>query len=1160
MAEIVLTPGQRAAVESRGCALLVAAAAGSGKTRVLIDRVLDQVIREGRCVDEFLLITFTQAAAAELRGKLLAELNRRLAADPENRHLQRQLSRVYLAQISTVHSFCAALLRDYAHVLELPADFRLADEQEAAALRERAVRAVLEEAYADPSPAVRAALDLPGAGRDDRALQELIVRVYTNLQCYPDPAATADRWEVMLDVTDCTDPGQTIWGEWLLRELQRGLQSDAAMLRRALALAEENEAVSAYAPVLQANLLLLEALASAGSWEALARIPPDFGRFPAIRKCADPETQERIKRLRTDTVARVRRRLEPFSLQPDETLRELSGSAEALRGLLALTRAFSARFAAEKSRRHLLDYNDLEHFALRLLTDRSGAPTAAAREVAGRYAEILVDEYQDTNRVQEAIYSAISREGRNVFLVGDVKQSIYRFRLADPTIFLEKYRTFAEEPAEGEPRRILLSDNFRSHAEILSAANDVFRLTMTERTGGLAYGDDEALRANRTFPDMGQPAVELHAIDYSPAGDGAPPDRAAAEAEFVAARIAEMLRQEERIPDGDGLRPVRPGDIVILMRSLSGRTQTYLDALRRHGIPASCGSDDLFAAEEIRFLFALLRIIDNPHQDIPLLTVLLSPFGGYPADALARLRAGDRDADLYTLLCESKAPICAVLEDLRRTAQEAPLRTLLEEAEERLLLPALCAALPNGPQRQRNLAAFRSIADSYERAGGCGLPGFLRHLEGLRERGVPSSGGAAAGAVRLMTIHSSKGLEFPVVFLADLCKSFNRTDSRANVLTDPVLGLGSNCYDPAARILCPTIARQAIARRLDQEAVSEEMRVLYVAMTRPQYRLIMTCCAARLTRRLESYAQGLSLPPDAALLEGADSLGDWILLAAMTRPEAGELFAAAGQPDCALQGGHPWRIQLHTAVQAAPEAGTAASAEPACEQPPEPRFLPPYGHAAAVAMPTKLTATQLKGRELDNEAAEQTAQAPKLHFPVPRFEEGRRALTAAERGTALHLAMQHLNYAACADESGLRLELERLGRQKFLTPQQLEAVDPERLRRFFASPLGQRVLQAPQVVREFKFSVLDDGANYDPALEGEEILLQGVTDCCLIELNGLVILDFKSDRLRPGAERERAEYYRGQLDAYSRALSRIFELPVSERIVYFFATDTAVSL
>ena len=299
MAEIVLTPGQRAAVESRGCALLVAAAAGSGKTRVLIDRVLDQVIREGRCVDEFLLITFTQAAAAELRGKLLAELNRRLAADPENRHLQRQLSRVYLAQISTVHSFCAALLRDYAHVLELPADFRLADEQEAAALRERAVRAVLEEAYADPSPAVRAALDLPGAGRDDRALQELIVRVYTNLQCYPDPAATADRWEVMLDVTDCTDPGQTIWGEWLLRELQRGLQSDAAMLRRALALAEENEAVSAYVPVLQANLLLLEALASAGSWEALARIPPDFGRFPAIRKCADPETQERIKRLRT---------------------------------------------------------------------------------------------------------------------------------------------------------------------------------------------------------------------------------------------------------------------------------------------------------------------------------------------------------------------------------------------------------------------------------------------------------------------------------------------------------------------------------------------------------------------------------------------------------------------------------------------------------------------------------------------------------------------------------------------------------------------------------------------------------------------------------------------------------------------------------------------
>lgn len=879
MAEIILTPGQRAAVESRGCALLVAAAAGSGKTRVLIDRVLDQVIREGRCVDEFLLITFTQAAAAELRGKLLAELNRRLAADPENRHLQRQLSRVYLAQISTVHSFCAALLRDYAHVLELPADFRLADEQEAAALRERAVRAVLEEAYADPSPAVRAALDLPGAGRDDRALQELIVRVYTNLQCYPDPAATADRWEVMLDVTDCTDPGQTIWGEWLLRELQRGLQSDAAMLRRALALAEENEAVSAYVPVLQANLLLLEALASAGSWEALARIPPDFGRFPAIRKCADPETQERIKRLRTDTVARVRRRLEPFSLQPDETLRELSGSAEALRGLLALTRAFSARFAAEKSRRHLLDYNDLEHFALRLLTDRSGAPTAAAREVAGRYAEILVDEYQDTNRVQEAIYSAISREGRNVFLVGDVKQSIYRFRLADPTIFLEKYRTFAEEPAEGESRRILLSDNFRSHAEILSAANDVFRLTMTERTGRPCLRRCRGAARQPDIPGHGS-ACRGAACHRLQPGRG----RRAAGPRGGRGGICCCAHCGDAAAGGEGpgrrrTAAVRPGDIVILMRSLSGRTQTYLDALRRHGIPASCGSDDLFAAEEIRFLFALLQIIDNPHQDIPLLTVLLSPFGGYPADELARLRAGDRDADLYTLLCESKAPICAVLEDLRRTAQEAPLRTLLEEAEERLLLPALCAALPNGPQRQRNLAALRSIADSYERAGGCGLPGFLRHLEGLRERGVPSSGGAAAGAVRLMTIHSSKGLEFPVVFLADLCKSFNRTDSRANVLTDPVLGLGSNCYDPAARILCPTIARQAIARRLDQEAVSEEMRVLYVAMTRPQYRLIMD-----LLRR----------PPDAQARELCAGTEP----AAGCRPAGGRGFLGRLDPAC----------------------------------------------------------------------------------------------------------------------------------------------------------------------------------------------------------------------------------------------------------------------
>ena len=701
---------------------------------------------------------------------------------------------------------------------------------------------------------------------------------------------------------------------------------------------------------------------------------------------------------------------------------------------------------------------------------------------------------------------------------------------------------------------------------------------MSRELGELEYDEAAALRPGpgRDFPVGGGAPTEFCILTPPDSGDDEDeaenderPDKVLHEARYIASRIRRMVDERTPVTEDKTLRPCTYGDFAILLRSNKAVTPRYRAALAEQGIPSvSQQGGGFFRSTEITSLLALLGVIDNPHQDVPLIAVLRSPLFGFTPDELSAIRAADRNSDYYTALClrakedEHCAAFLAELESYREIAPDLSIEALLARICDKAGVFALLAAMPDGAARRENVCQLIEFARQFEQDGYRGVFRFIRWMKQLDEHGKEPRTGAleSRNAVQIISIHHSKGLEYPIVFLADTAHKINLQDRNSDVLIHPSLGIGGRVIDSSRGISYPTIALRAISAKLTQESLSEEMRVLYVAMTRPQYRLIMTCCAARLTRRLESYAQGLSLPPDAALLEGADSLGDWILLAAMTRPEAGELFAAAGQPDCALQGGHPWRIRLHTALQAAPEAGAAALAEPAREQPPEPRFLPPYAHAAAVTMPTKLTATQLKGRELDNEAAEQTAQAPKLHFPVPRFEEGRRALTAAERGTALHLAMQHLNYAACADESGLRSELERLGRQKFLTPQQLEAVDPERLRRFFASPLGLRVLQAPQVVREFKFSVLDDGAYYDPELAGEEILLQGVTDCCLVELDGLVILDFKSDRLRPGAERERAEYYRGQLDAYSRALSRIFELPVSERIVYFFATDTAVSL
>lgn len=1164
MAEIILTDQQKEVVNNRGGTLLVSAAAGSGKTKVLVDRVLKRVEEDGCDLDQFLMITFTQAAASELRGKLIAQLSERLAAHPQNRHLQRQLGRVYLAQISTVHAFCAGLLREYAHALELAPDFRVCDEQEATVLRQRAMDSVLEEAYAGvgADSEIAAALNTFGGGRNDTALPELIGRVHASVQCYSRPAQRLQELRDGLQLSGITDVGQTVWGEYLLEAFRLNLQQWIAAMEETMALLSGQESLSPYLPTFSDNLALLRQLAQQRGWDELRAVPLDFGRLKPIRSCPVPEVQEKVKAVRKrvlDELRAARERLTPAS---DEALEDLQRNSEALGGLLTLTARFDAAYAAEKKNRRAVDYNDLEHRTLELLLRRDGTPTAAAREIGGRFVELMVDEYQDTNAVQDAIFGALSDGGRNLFFVGDVKQSIYRFRLADPKIFLDKYQRFADytEAQEGQPRRVLLSDNFRSHGEILAAANDVFRLTMTPRVGGLRYGDDEALRDGLQMKPTGTPMVELHCVSMDDVPKQPPHPRAEIEAEFVAARIARMLRDGETIPEGKGQRPIRPEDIVILLHALRGKAELYIRALSARGIRCVSGNENIFDTEEILLLHALLQIIDNPHQDIPLLAVLMSPLLRVSPDALAEARAQTREGDLFTALCRHPAfqDFSDTLDAFRALAQRSSLRELLDSLDERLFLRAIFGAMEGGAQRVKNLERFFALADAYESGERFGLHGFLSYVEALKEKGVATDDAPAAGAVRIMTIHKSKGLEFPVVFLADLCKRFNQEDAAAPLLVDPVLGLGASGYDPAQRISYPTVARVAISRRIRQENISEEMRVLYVAMTRPKYRLIMTCCDKNLRGKLQTIARELTLPASDALIESAGSQAHWVLMTAMARTEAGELFAVGGAPEERRVSQHPWKITWNEGRDFLPEP-TQESEKPEMEQRPEKLAFQPIAplHPEAQRTPSKLTATQLKGRTLDDEVSDGTVQPFVPHFPRPQFT-AQRSLTPAERGTAIHLAMQYLSYEACTGLDAIERELDRLVEKKFLTPQQRQAVPAQKLLRFFTSALGQRVLHAPRLVREFKFSVFEDGAVLSPALAGEEILLQGVTDCALVEPDGLVILDFKSDHLRRGEEAQRAQYYRGQLDAYSRALSRVFSCPVKERVLYFFATDTAV--
>ena len=1171
-----LTPAQALAVQRPGGPILVAAAAGSGKTKVIVERLMGQILRTDRecSVNDFLIITFTKKAAAELRARIARELAARLAEDPDNRHLQKQQSRVYMTQISTVHAFCADLIREFAYELDAPADFRMLEQTEAAALRERIAGEILEERYASiaEDQALRLLVDGLGAGRDDRRVPELILGVYEAAQCNVDPARWLDEGEARLVLDGIAGAEQTIWGAYLLDGLRRCAGEQAAALEAVRAELDREPSLAKYAPLFERNAADLRALAARGTWdEMLAALEAlDFGRLPPVRSCDDPALKDRAQAVRKQAQEQVKKWGAELYGSSETVLADLAQTADTLRALFALTRDFTARYDAEKRRLHGLDFSDLEHLALRLLLEPDGkTPTAAARRIGERYREIMVDEYQDTNEVQDAIFRAVSQAGRNRFLVGDVKQSIYRFRLADPGIFLQKYAAWPDaagaEPTG--PQRILLSHNFRSGEAVLEAVNAVFSRCMSPAVGGLDYGEAEALRPGRPLDPLPQTQVELHCLCTRQTGeDDEAPEKNRAEAAFAARRIRELLDSRTPIRGPEGPRPAEPGDVVILLRSPKNIAGFYLDALRRQGIPAASDTgESILDASEVQALLCLLRVLDNAHQDIPLTGALLSPIFGVRAGALAKLRSADRQTELWDAAAASEDPALSraveILSTLREQARLLPLHALLEKVQQATDLEAVYGAMEGGPARVGNLRAFFQLAAVFSEGGTKSLHQLLDYVEELRAQGGVPARRAQANAVTVMSIHKSKGLEFPVVLLCGLSRRFNQEDLKAPVQFHSRLGAGCTVYDRPTHTRFSSIARSAVSRQTRAENISEELRILYVAMTRARDMLIMTHCADALESHLQSLA--LCLSPETARLQAAQAscLGDWVLLTALLRTEAGALHEIAGKPAGAGLSDRPWRIEWHDLpAQAAAAAGegegapagdaldVAALAEALAFR---------YPHAAAQTVPSKLTATQLKGRDLDREADDGAPREDfaRLKLRKPSLLRGDRLLSPAQKGTAVHLAMQYLDFEKTGDLDQIRAELERMTRDAFLSPEQAAAVDPEKLLRVFEGPLGQRIRGADRVLREFKFSILTPAERWYPAAAGEKVLLQGVTDCCLFQNGAITVVDFKTDRVKPGQEQESAEQYRPQLEAYAEALSRIFKLPVSEMYLYFFETD-----
>lgn len=1163
-----LTPQQAEAVTNRGGKLLVSAAAGSGKTKVLVDRLLGYLTdpKDPANLDEFLIITYTKAAASELRAKIAAKLTERISQEPENRHLQKQMQRLFLTKISTVHGFCSDILREYAYRLDLPADFRVADENECREIRETVLADLLDRAYetAGDSPDFRAFVDTQGLGRDDRLVPELIEKVYNSAMCHLDADGWLEKALSFADMDQVSDASETVWGKYLMDDLKEYLDCQIHVMNQCVQALEETAGMEKPAANLKDTLYQLQILRGSETWDDVVKHHDiDYGRLTFPRKCDDPELVERVKAARDACKNGLKKRLRPFADPSEQVLRDLQQSGAGARGLVALVKSFEKEYSIAKHSRRCLDFSDLEHKMLDLVLGKSRSGlTVAATEIGNRFREIMVDEYQDSNGVQDAIFTALTMKRNNCFMVGDVKQSIYQFRLADPDIFLQKYHAYADaEQAEaGQGRKVLLSHNFRSGAEVIEAVNNVFSNCMTPEVGGLYYGEAEALREGVPHTPLNNPGTELYALEIRE-------DTYQEEAAFVAEKIHNMLQEGTLIRCRDGLRPVKAEDIVILLRSpgsVGGHFQRALEA--RNICCASGGGTDLLQTQEIGTLRSLLQTIYNPRQDIPLISTLACPVFGFTADDLAAFRAKRRFGTVYDALVRDDSPKCKeflrVLDVLRKDARMHTLTQLLERCLALTRLDSIYAAMPGGDTRQANLQTFCQLAVDFEMGNHRDLGQFLDHLNAMETKGLITAGAEGKDCVTIMSIHKSKGLEFPVVFLCGLSREFNRDSLRSQILCDRELGLGLSVADTKNRVRYPTIAKRAIAARMMSESLSEEMRVLYVAMTRARDRLIMTYASRNLEADLKDIALRVDFDDGRLLCRDVVCPGEWVLLTAMRRTEAGELFAIGGKPAVTHVSPIPWNIRVTEASEeeaAEKTAEVAAAGLPAgVEEKLREALSFCYEHTAATMIASKQTATGRKGRQKDAEVSEHTEESKPLKrtWREPSFLSGDAA--GKDVGSAIHAALQYVRYENCGTLEDIQGEIDRLVRYGFLSQRQGELVDCEMLNAFFKTDIGQRLVHGAKCLREFKFSILDDGIHYGEGLEGEKMLLQGVVDCAILEDDGITIIDFKTDRVTEKTLPDFVDRYAPQVLIYGEALSRIYEQPIKGEYLYFFRLNRLI--
>ena len=1259
------TTEQQQVIDLRNRNILVSAAAGSGKTAVLVERIVKIITDKNHPVDidHLLIVTFTNAAAAEMRERIGNAIEKALDEQPGNEHLLRQLTLIHNAQITTIDSFCLYVVRNHFHEIDLEPNFRIGDEGELKLLREDVLGRVLEQNYEEPSEAFSDFVEGYASGRTDAALNEMILQLYEFSRSYPWPEKWLDSFVGIYRIENREELDRAEWLAPLTQNIRFVLKDCEQLLKQALAVTQQDDGPDMYEKAVRSDLEKYESLSKLTSFCELSVALSDikYDRLASSRGFeGDPDKLELVKSLREQAKDVVKKLCKQyFFCSPEMMIEQLERTEPMLEEVVRLTKQFADEFAAAKRRKNLVDFHDVEHFALQILVDEETEKAKkTAEEFRDTFEEIMIDEYQDSNEVQETLLRSISREERgenNIFMVGDVKQSIYRFRLARPELFMKKYDSYSLE--ESTTQRIDLHKNFRSREEVLTCTNDIFYKIMARSLGNVEYDAEAALYPGASYPVSADFIPEILLADSNDEllEDTELTDKKTLEAKIVAEEIKHLMKTQQVTDKAAGtLRAAHYSDIVILLRSLSGWADSLVEVLNGNGIPAhTVSSTGYFSTVEVQTVLSMLRLLDNPRQDIPMAAVLRSPMAGLTDEELAVLRLEDgsvpfheavlelaeglyeedgqkeisdseadrkqgRNADEKT---ENHIEITAhrkllkfykKYKQLRQLVPDTPIHELIEIILRETGYGHYVAAMPAGNRRTANLNMLLEKAAAYEKTSYKGLFHFVRYIDELQKYDVDFGEADMVGenedVVRIMSIHKSKGLEFPIVIVSGMGKNFNKQDTRSKMVLHPELGIGLDYMDGKKRIKSPTIAKKAIAKQIDLENLGEELRVLYVALTRAKEKLILTGTLKDAPEKLEFFRQQANLskaadrPLSYLTREGASGYLDWILPAVLSYGdkypvrivEAAELVLDEVENQLEQNEDLTERIEE---IEAADTQLVGQLKQ---------RFSQRYPYQTDILRKNKYSVSELKHRAMREKfEAEQEETIPAfLEEPVtptiPLFiqrEESVEQETAnrgALRGTAVHRVMECYDFAS---EKSVHEQMEAMEKEEKITADMRALVREQTVADFVSSETGKRMALAQRggaLYREKPFvmgfteeelerygfgagaqmieneaqtenaqqEIMSENVSQENHMHEEDLtLIQGIIDVFWIEDDGITVLDYKTDRV--DTAQELIDRYATQLKLYADALERVFatrKLKVKEILIYSFRLEKLISI